>query len=406
MRNYQNLEAKLKKRSSSNRLRIRTQNQKRLALWAGVFALSVIVLGGVMSFSQAFAYTSEDLNNVNAKISELQATINDYENQANALHEQADSLQNQIAILQNEQKQLKTQIDLKQAEHDKIVIDIESTQKRIDDNNEAIGYAIAQYYYSEESSTIERLASSANFSAFLDQEVNLSNISDTLMEIVKENERLKADLVDKKTKAEQILADLNSQKEELVRKEQEQAALLAQTQSDEAKYKDMKAKSENEKAELRRQQQEIIAALAPAGSTPVAGDASKGGYPYSGECPAHQDWYSDPWGMYICECVSYAAWKVQQNYGNMPYWGGRGNANQWPANARSMGITVSDTPKAGTVGIMMSGYYGHAVWVEAVSNDGSQVYISQYNYLVNGVWGEYSEMWMPTSAFVYIYFGG
>lgn len=406
MKNYQNLDAKLKKRRKSGRLSSQKQNQKRLALWASVFAVSVLVLGAIVSFSKAYAYTSEDLNNVNAKISELQSSINEYESQANALHEQADSLQNQIAILQNEQKQLKTQIDLKQAEHDKIVIDIESTQKRIDDNNEAIGYAIAQYYYSEESSTIERLASSANFSAFLDEEVNLSNISDTLMEIVKENERLKADLVDKKTKAEQILSDLKSQKEELAQKEQEQATLLAQTQSDEAKYKDMKARTEEEKAELRRQQQEIIAALAPAGSVPTAGDANKGGYPYSGECPEHQDWKADPWGMYICECVSYAAWKVQSNYGNMPYWGGRGNANQWPANARALGITVSDTPKAGTVGIMMSGYYGHAVWVEAVSDDGSQVYISQYNYLVNGIWGEYSEMWMPTSAFVYIYFGG
>lgn len=398
MRNYQNLEAKLKKRSSSNRLRIRTRNQKRLALWAGVFALSVIVFGGVIFFSPVYASEREEVSN---RISELNSKINEYENQANALHEQADSLQNQIAILQNEQEQLKTKINLKQAEHDQLVIDIESTQKRIDDNNEAIGYAIAQYYYSEESSTIERLASSANFSAFLDQEVNLSNISDTLMEIVKENERLKADLVDKKTKAEQILADLNSQKEELAKKEQEQATLLAQTQSDEARYKDMKAEVEAEK----RRQQEILASLTPPNQL-TEGDANKGGYPYSGECPEHQDWKSDPWGMYICECVSYAAWKVQQNYGNMPYWGGRGNANQWPDNAEAAGIPVSRTPKAGTVGILMSGFYGHAVWVEAVSSDGSQVYISQYNYLINGVWGEYSEMWASASAFVYIYFGG
>jgi surface antigen len=113
--------------------------------------------------------------------------------------------------------------------------------------------------------------------------------------------------------------------------------------------------------------------------------------------------------MYICECVSYAAWKVQQNYGNMPYWGGRGNANQWPANARAAGIPVSYTPKAGTVGIMMEGYYGHAVWIEAVSADGSQVYISQYNAwnaATNYTWGEYSEQWANASAFVYLYFGG
>jgi surface antigen len=110
--------------------------------------------------------------------------------------------------------------------------------------------------------------------------------------------------------------------------------------------------------------------------------------------------------MYICECVSYAAWKVFQNYGYMPYWGGRGNAKQWPANARAAGYTVSNIPKVHTVGISTGGAYGHAVWVEAVS--GNRVYISQYNYRNAATGyraGEYSEQWVDKGMYQYIYFG-
>ena len=231
------------------------------------------------------------------------------------------------------------------------------------------------------------------------------------MGIVEENKRLEAELNKEKEKAEQVLADLDAQKEQLIAKENEQKQLLVINERNAGEVSDMKSQKDEQMSELRRKQQELLAEKYKNSGASIAmtGDPAKGGYPYSGVCPDYQDAYADPWGMYICECVSYAAWKVDQAYGNMPYWGGRGNANQWPANARAAGITVSSVPKAGTVGIDTSGYYGHAVWVEAVSNDGSQVYISQYNAwnaATNYSWGEYSEQWVGAGAFVYIYFGG
>jgi hypothetical protein len=39
------------------------------------------------------------------------------------------------------------------------------------------------------------------------------------------------------------------------------------------------------------------------------------------------------------------------------------------------------------------------MWVEAISGD--MVYVSQYNYDLNG---QYSEMWVNGSNFTYIYF--
>lgn len=126
---------------------------------------------------------------------------------------------------------------------------------------------------------------------------------------------------------------------------------------------------------------------------------SNGDYPsYLADAPI--DAVVDPWGMYNRESVSYTAWKVHQKNGHMPYWGGYGNANQWPGNAKAAGIEVSNAPRPESVAISMNGAYGHAMWVEDVLADG-QIKVSQYN---NNLRGSYTESIMPARELVYIYF--
>ncbi|PID31093.1 hypothetical protein CSA80_03090 [Candidatus Saccharibacteria bacterium] len=132
--------------------------------------------------------------------------------------------------------------------------------------------------------------------------------------------------------------------------------------------------------------------------TIVAGSTNRGGYPAAWN-NARQDSLVDSWGMYNRECVSYAAWKVHQTYGNMPYWGGVGNANQWPRNARRAGIPTGRTPAVHSVAISLNGYYGHAMWVEKVKGD--MIYVSQYNWDLRG---HYSEMWVNSRNLIFIYF--
>ena len=111
--------------------------------------------------------------------------------------------------------------------------------------------------------------------------------------------------------------------------------------------------------------------------------------------------------MYNRECVSYVAWKVYQKNGHMPYWGGSGNANQWPGNAQAAHISTGSTPKAKSAGVISAGVYGHIVWVESVNGDGT-INISQYNELNAGGpgWGNYSERYNvdPSTYDTYIYF--
>lgn len=163
------------------------------------------------------------------------------------------------------------------------------------------------------------------------------------------------------------------------------AQLKAQTQQDQQKNADLQAA-------------QLAANQALDGSV-VAGNPNHGGYPSAWDTPAPQDSRLDSWGMYNRECVSYAAWKAYQAYGDMPYWGGVGNANQWVGDAKIAGIPTGLTPQVHSVAISMKGYYGHAMWVEAVS--GNMIYVSQYNYDLHG---HYSEMWVNSSSLTYIYF--
>ena len=109
--------------------------------------------------------------------------------------------------------------------------------------------------------------------------------------------------------------------------------------------------------------------------------------------------------MYNRECVSYTAWMVYKTYGYMPNWGGYGNANQWPADARAAGIPTGSTPKVGSVAIYMGGGtdpLGHAMWVKSVNGNGT-ITVDQYNLYYDG---NFYETTIPSSGLIYIYFGG
>ena len=372
---------------------------------------SALLLANSLPAPRVAADEYEDLmqkkQELSSKIAELRSRSKQYEDQASAFAAEANTIQGKINSLRAEQDGLRAQIELKEAEREQLIVEIDETQKRIDANSETIGYVIAQFYYSSEVSTIERMASSESFSSYIDEEMRLSSLTDTLAGIVEENKNLKASLEVKKQNAENMIEDLEGQKARLATLENEQASLLAMARENEASYRQMQSNAASERAALEDEHQKILAELLArqGGHGITAGDPKKGGYLYSSRCPQQKDAFADQWGMYICECVSYAAWRVYNAYGYMPYWGGHGNAKQWPANARAAGYVVSSTPKPGSVGISMDGPYGHAVWVEAVSGD--SVYISQYNSANAATGyrkGEYSEQWVGKGAFQYIYF--
>ena len=372
-----------------------------------VFSAFVLVAAGTLVYNQTNSVSADQYTD---KIRALESDISSYDAEAARLAGEADTLSREVSRLSNEKAAIQAQVDLSAVKLAKVNIEIKENEKKLSDNRDVMGDILADIWVGDEVSAVEMLASSKGVNDFLDKQEYRSSTRDTLSETIALVKKLKAELEEQKKSVENILADQEAQRNMLAAKESEQANLLAQTRGDEAEYRNMSASATAQKEQVQREQQAAIEralAASGGGGSAVAGDPNKGGYPAN---LANSNYYYpvvDPWGMYSRQCVSYTAWKVYQKNGYMPYWGGRGNANQWPANARAAGIPVNSTPRAGSVGVIMAGQYGHVVWVESVNSNGT-INISQYNYYNAGGsgWGHYSEMYnvSPGAYDYYIHF--
>ncbi|MCL2038166.1 CHAP domain-containing protein [Candidatus Saccharibacteria bacterium] len=358
--------------------------------------LFIAAVFAVVGIAQAFNSPTVQADKYDEKIKALQAQIDGYNSRAKELAEQADTLNNKIAELQNEQAQLQAEINLNNTKRDDLTQQIADNEAKLQVQSSALSKTLADIYYSQQTSTLDIILNSNSVSDYVDKAARQNSMKDQISSSVNDIKNIKAQLEQQKAEVEQILRDQEARSNQLAASQSTQQSLLNETQGQEASYQNMiKANTQ----EIEKQRAAQRAANASYGL--VAGNARcGGGYPYCDR--PFPNSIPDPWGMYMRQCVSYTAFKVASTYGKMPYWGGRGNANQWVNNARNAGIPTGSTPKVGSVGATSAGPYGHVVWVEQVSDDGKKVYISQYNA---GMDGNYSEQWISASAFTYIYFG-
>lgn len=327
------------------------------------------------------------------------------QNQAAQLHAQADDYRSKVAELQAQISALQTQINLNQAEFNKVTASIADNQVRLDQQKTVLAANIKSMYLDSSVTPLEMLASSNNFSDFLDQQQYQDKIKSKIQDAMSQIEALQKALEGQRAQLTEILADQKGQQQQLANTQAQMNQLLAVAEQN-AAAADQSVRDSNAKiADLRAQQAAAIAAASHhvsfAGRSGGAGGAcdigqGNGGYPMSW-CNAPQDSLVDSWGMYSRECVSYAAWAANDRGHYVPY--GLGNANQWPGGARARGIAVDGTPEVGNVAIWMGGTYGHAMIVEKVT--GSTVIVSSMN-ADNA--GHFSYDSWPISSLYFIHF--
>jgi len=350
----------------------------------GLFAIILAV--AVPSFKPAQGDSlDQQINALKKQAAELQGQAAGYKAQANDYRTKVNSLNTQVELIQ-------TQINLSQANYNKVSREVDqakedlATQKAILDEN------IRTIYKEGELNSLEIIASSDNLSDFVNKQEYSQKVKDKVESSLARIAALKTQLEKQQTELAGLLKDQQAQRAQLeaTRSEANELLAVAQESADKA---DAQVRNTNSRlAQLRAQQAAAIAAVS--GGQTYGGT---GGYPWANV--SFPSSVVDNWGMYARQCVSYTAWRVASSGRYMPYWGGHGNANQWPANARAAGIAVDGNPQPGDVGILMSGTYGHAVYVESVG--GSSVTVSQYN----ANWdGRYSVSTYPKSALVYIHF--
>ena len=357
----------------------------------------ILTVGAMLPAWQQVAVADQYQDQINALQSDTstkQAVLSDLQSQAASYSDAITKLQSQISGLEASiAANQKLQAELQQQ--------IAEAQAEIDQQRKILASDVKAMYVDGTPSSIELLATSKNLSDFVDKQEYRTRVQNKLQDTLKKIAELQKKLQVQKAKVETLIKDLQTQQTQLDADRAQQQGLLNYNESQQADY-NAQIKSNNTKvAQLRAQQAAANRRLSSTGGV-VAGDSSHGGYPaYLNN--AAQDSLVDPWGMYNRECVSYTAWKVYQTYKYMPYWGGVGNANQWPGNATRAGIATSHTPRAQSVAIWNVGYYGHAMWVESVNGDGT-IWVSQYNY---DYMGHYSEMLVSAGMaanLTYIYF--
>ena len=365
-----------------------------LSRQTALFAAIMLVVGSSAGIPIARADSIQD------QINRLQSENSQKQQQVQVLQVEADGLQATIAALQTQINGLQEQIDINRAKSVELQNQINAAQAELDQQKKILGENIKAMYLEGDISTIEMLATSKDLSDYFDKQQYRNSVKDKIKDTLDKVTLLKAQLKDQQTQLNALIEQQTNLQNQLAAQKGEQDRLLNLNQEQRSAL-DSQLKSNYSKiAELRRQQ--AIANAQLGGASIIPGDPGHGGYPARWD-NAPQDSLIDSWGMYNRECVSYTAWKVHEYTGRMPYWGGIGNANQWPGNARNWGIPTSSTPRVNSVAIWNVGYYGHAMWVEAVNADGS-IWVSQYNYDYTG---HYSEMRVSPSmaaGLTYIYF--
>jgi peptidoglycan DL-endopeptidase CwlO len=357
---------------------------------AAALMLASVFTAGVMLSGVAQADRFE------AQINQLRAENNSLSSERQELRVEADSLEATIATLRAQISELERQITSNRAKAVRLEKKIASTEAELDKQRGVLGENIKAMYLEDNMSTIERLASSKDLSEYVDREQYRNSVKDKIRQAMARIETLKAELDREKRSLDKVIADQKAMQGDLAKQRAEQNRLLALNQQQRSQLDGEIRTNSTKIAQLRQQQAAENRRLMGSG---VRHSSDGTGYPWANVQPFPNS-YSDPWGMYKRQCVSYTAWRVANSGRHMPYWGGRGNAKLWDDNARAAGIPVSRNPRVGDVAVSNRGYYGHVMYVEAVHGDGT-ISISQYNA---GWDGRYSEARIPIGDLVFIHF--
>lgn len=366
------------------------------------FIAALFLLAGTVVYFQAKPASADQYDD---KISALQSDMARYQAEADRLNGEAATLSTALAQITNEKNAIQSQVDLSQAQHDKLIIEIADTEKQISDNQTALGKTLADLYVDDNVSPVEMLASSQNIGDYLDKQEYRNSVKDQLGSTIKKVKDLKEQLTSKKDEVAQVLIKQKEARDSLVAKESEQASLLASTQNNEANFQGLIKNSQAAIDSARAAQAALRARTNATGGYQIVDGGSLAAYTWnSSNCPM-VSWLStegydgnggDGHGYGCRQCASYAAWRVAKETNVYYQWG---NGGDFASSAINAGYqNLGNRPQANSIAVLW-GNPGHVAYVEEVSADGAKVRVTQYNYDYGSGYGMYSNMWLSSSFF-------
>ena len=294
---------------------------------------------------------------------------------ASAAKEAANTLEDEVERLNDEIAVYEARIATNTAKAEDLEAQIKDTTEQLEAQRTALGVMMSHEWMKRQKDEaygpLKNMVQSETVGEYFEKsardEAAQSQVSLSSQKLKDTEEELE----NEKKEVDRILADQELQRTAISEKREEKNTLIA-------KYKNnASAFSKEASAARKAQAEEIAKEIAKLNSGGGSGVVTSGvnTYPYKKRCPGINLAFI-AYGGYVCQCTSYAGWKVKETWGyDIGAWG---NANTWHTSAESLGFKVNHTPKAGTVAVSTAGYWGHVMWVEGVNSDGT-INLSEYN---------------------------
>ncbi|MFH1749332.1 MAG: CHAP domain-containing protein [bacterium] len=352
-----------------------------------VFIAGIILFMPVMLVADELDDLLREQDQLEAEIRRNQAVIDQAGESIKSLENQITIVDAQIAETQASLSLTYTQIEITEKEITSLEVQITDQENKLDEQKNILWAGISVLYKEKDTSMIETILSSENFSDVTNRNFYLSSIEDQVIEAMDEITEIRNKLAQNKKDMEVKQTDLiilaqkqETEKNNLRLDQQSKDNLLAETQGQQANYQSYVNKLRGEAAKI---SQDIYDLRRKEGGDYEGGT---GGYPYANATDTGCNQYWDPWGFCFRHCTSYAAWywneKLNKSWYNQS--GMSGHAYNWPALAYRQGYSVSSTPQIGAIVSWPAGplasQWGHVAIVEAVNSTNS-IIVSEYNWI-------------------------
>lgn len=349
---------------------------------------------------------------------------------------------------ENEVNRLNTEINEKQAAINASISRINALTKEIDEKiaalteqKTALAEVLNDLNHDHDTALILQIASSKNITDLTEKQARTSAIKNQIASYAEKIRETKEELEQQKSDMEVLKQGQEREQAEIANIRNQQASLQQKYANDASAFAAEAEEARRIQAEevakaMEEERRRIVAAAAANGgwapSVAVYTNNANDTYAYRDYCPQNdgnnlgwgayfnQFGYTNYYGGFMCECVSYAGYKAYE------YWHGRisggkeayapwnvawGNAASWGWSAAAYGYHVSSVPVAHSVAVWPISGVGHVQWVEAV-DENYGIYISEYNNTgtANGhMHGDYGEdYWSAyeyqSAGFTFIYF--
>ncbi len=323
-----------------------------------------------------------------SQISALNSQIQQQQSAAAGLQNQANTLSNQVAALNDQEEAITAQLELNQTKQAQTTQRIADAQNELATKKGILDENVRDIYQESQVTPLEMLASSNNFSDFVDKQQYLDQIKSHIQDEYNQVSQLETSLVSQQADLNRLVTQQSSMASALAQQKAQENQLLAQTQGQESAYQQLVASNQSKLNSIVAARAAALRSSGSGLSLVASGSGGCGPYPDKW-CQAAQDSLITDGNYYNRECVSYVAYRRETTGHALP--ANYGNASQWYAY-----VDHYSNPQPGDIAVWQAngnayvGGFGHVAYVEAV--DGGGITISQYNFNTGSGDGMYSEM--------------